>query len=147
MDEVALLHNYLVVGALLVAIGLVGFLTRRNIIVMFLSVEIVLQGVSLSLAAWSRYHNDWGGQALVLFIIAIAACEAAVALALVLVLARRRGTLDVAALQHLAEPGVAPHVDRRIPEETEQERQFPRLTPAGRLPEIPEEELLHRSRV
>ena len=61
---------------------MVGFLSRRNMIVMFLSAEIMLQGVSVSLVAWSRFHNDFGGQMLVLFIIAVAACEAAIALAL-----------------------------------------------------------------
>ncbi len=84
--EVALLDNYLLVGALLFGIGMVGFLSRRNIIVLFLSVEIMLQGVSLSLVAWSRFRNDFGGQTLVLFIIAVAACEAAVALALAVAL-------------------------------------------------------------
>ena len=58
MNEIALLHNYLIVGALLFGIGLIGFLTRRNMIVMFLSAEMVLQGVSLSLVAFSRFHND-----------------------------------------------------------------------------------------
>jgi multisubunit Na+/H+ antiporter MnhC subunit len=62
--EVALLDNYLIVGAMLFGIGMIGFLSRRNMIVMFLSVEIMLQGVSLSLVAWSRFHNDFGGQML-----------------------------------------------------------------------------------
>ena len=84
--ELALLNNYLIVGALLFGIGMVGFLSRRNMIVMFLSAEMMLQGVSLSLVAWSRFHNDFGGQMLVMFIIAVAACEAAIALALVLTL-------------------------------------------------------------
>ncbi|HYW79321.1 MAG TPA: NADH-quinone oxidoreductase subunit NuoK, partial [Thermoguttaceae bacterium] len=88
-SEVAILQNYLVVGALLFGIGVIGFLSRRNMIVMFLSAEMMLQGVSLSLVAWSRFHNDFGGQMLVIFIIAVAACEAAIALALVLMLVRR----------------------------------------------------------
>ena len=88
-NEIALLNNYLIVGALLFGIGLVGFLSRRNMIVMFLSAEMMLQGVSLSLVAWSRFHNDFGGQMLVIFIIAVAACEAAIALALVLMLFQR----------------------------------------------------------
>ena len=83
-NEIALLDNYLVVGALLFAIGMIGFLSRRNMIVMFLSAEIMLQGVSVSLVAWSRFHNDFGGQMLVIFIIAVAACEAALALAIIL---------------------------------------------------------------
>ena len=60
-QEYALLHNYLVVGALLFGIGLIGFLSRRNMIVMFLSAEMMLQGVSLSLVAWGRFYNDFGG--------------------------------------------------------------------------------------
>ena len=76
-QEIALLYDYLAVGALLFGVGLVGFLSRRNMIVMFLCVEMMLQGVSVSLVAWGRCHNDFGGQALVIFIIAVAACEAA----------------------------------------------------------------------
>src|SRR5947207_1027024 len=52
MNETALLQGYLIVGALLFGIGLVGFISRRNLIVMFLAVEMMLQGVSLSLVAW-----------------------------------------------------------------------------------------------
>ena len=101
--EIALLNNYLIVGAMLFGIGLIGFLSRRNMIVMFLSAEMMLQGVSLSLVAWSRFHNDFGGQMLVMFIIAVAACEAAIALALVLMLFQRSGKLDIAVWQELRE--------------------------------------------
>ena len=65
-NEIAILDNYLIVGALLFGIGMIGFLSRRNMIVMFLSAEIMLQGVSLSLVAWGRFHNDFGGQMLVI---------------------------------------------------------------------------------
>ncbi len=61
MSELALLQNYLIVGAFLFGIGAIGFVVRRNMIVMFLCAEMMLQGVSLSLVAWGRYHNDWGG--------------------------------------------------------------------------------------
>ena len=60
-------------------------------IVMFLAAEMMLQGVSVSFVAWSRFHNDWGGQILVIFILTVAACEAAIALALVLVLFHASG--------------------------------------------------------
>src|ERR671925_193210 len=96
MNEVGLLEDYLLVGALLFGLGLVGFFSRRNMIVMFLCAEMMLQGVSVSLVAWGRYHNDWGGQALVIFILTIAACEAGIALALVLMLFQRTGRLDIA---------------------------------------------------
>ena len=81
--EIHLLENYLLIGGLLFAIGLVGFLSRRNMIVMFLAAEMMLQGVSVSLVGWGRFHDDWGGQMLVIFILTVAACEAAIALALV----------------------------------------------------------------
>ena len=97
MNEAALLQNSLSVGAALFSIGLVGFFSRRNMIVMFLCAEMMLQGVSVSLVAWGRYHNDWGGQMLVIFILTVAACEAAIALALVLMLFQRRGGFDIAA--------------------------------------------------
>ena len=67
MSSLPMLHNALVVGAILFSLGLVGILTRRNLIVMFLCAEMMLQGVSVSLVAWSRYHGDWGGQMLVIF--------------------------------------------------------------------------------
>ena len=82
-ETVERLPDLLLVGALLFGIGMAGFLSRRNMIVMFLCVEMMLQGVSVSLVAWSRYHNDWGGQMLVIFILTVAACEAAIALAVV----------------------------------------------------------------
>ena len=67
--------------------------------------------------AWGRYHNDFGGQMLVLFIIAVAACEAAIALALILMLFRRRGSLDIAVWQDLREANQPPFVDRGLPED------------------------------
>jgi len=146
--EIALLNDYLIVGALLVGIGLIGFLSRRNMIVMFLSAEITLQGVSLSLVAWSRFHNDFGGQMLVLFIIAVAACEAAIALALVVALFRRRGNLDVAAWHMLREANQPPPRDKPPPEEpSDQAEPWPHLAPAGVQPETPSEETDYRPRV
>jgi len=146
--EVALLHNYLIVGALLFGIGLVGFLSRRNLIVMFLAVEMMLQGVSLSLVAWGRYYNDFGGQMLVLFIIAVAACEAAIALALIVMLYRRRNSLDVVLWHELREDNQPPVEEpplSQLPPEAKVE--WPRLVPAGRQPEIPPEETDYRHHV
>jgi len=147
MNEVALLYNYLAVGGALFALGLVGFLVRRNMIVMFLCAEMMLQGISLNLVAFGRYHNDWGGQMLVIFIITVAACEAAIAMALVLMLAQRAGKLDSAAWQDLREEGQPPYVDHKVPEEPVEEQDWPRLTPAGPAPRIDEQIVLHRPRV
>jgi NADH-quinone oxidoreductase subunit K len=147
MSEIAFLNNSLIVGALLFGIGLVGFLSRRNMIVMFLCAEMMLQGVSVSLVAWGRYHNNWGGQALVIFILTIAACEAAIALALVLMLFQRRGRLDIAAWHELREENLAPYADQEVLEEREPTRQWPKLTPSGIEPPKDEERLRHREHV
>src|SRR5215468_11252307 len=93
------LHHYLVVGAILFVLGMIGFLARRNLIVMFLCAEMMLQGVAINLCAFARYRGNLQGQAFVLFILTVAACEAGIALALVLVLYRSRHTLDVSAWQ------------------------------------------------
>jgi len=108
---------------------------------------MMLQGVSVSLVGWGRYHNDWGGQMLVVFIIAVAACEAGIALALVLLLASKSGGLDAAHWQGLREEGTEAYVDRRIPEEIQDEEIWPRLTPSGIEPKHDPDEELHRSRV
>ena len=147
-NEIALLNNYLIVGALLFGIGMIGFLSRRNMIVMFLSVEIMLQGVSVSLVAWSRFHNDFGGQMLVVFIIALAACESAIALALVVTLFDRRGKLDIADWQWLREANQPPFHDEPLPPEpADQSEPLPRLAPAGVQPEVRREETDYRPRV
>jgi len=138
--EIALLNHYLVVGALLFGIGIIGFLSRRNMIVMFLALELALQGVSLSLVAFSRLHNNFGGQILVVFIVAVAACEAAIALALVLMLFRSSGKLDVAAWHELREADQPPWEEPYVPDEPEPQPEWPRITPAGiEPPGVPEE--------
>jgi NADH-quinone oxidoreductase subunit K len=147
MNQLALLQNALVVGAVLFALGLVGILARRNLIVMFLSAELMLQGVSVSLVAWSRFHGDWGGQVLVIFVLTVAACEAAVALVLVLQAFARTGRLDAAAWQSLREDNLARAVDRELPAIDAVAPTFPRLTPAGVRPAADEDELLEREHV
>ena len=103
-------------------------------IVMFLAAEMMLQGVSVSLVAWGRYHNDWGGQVLVIFIIAIAACEAAIALVLVLMLFQRTGRLDVAAWQELREANQPAYVDEECRERSPIRRRNGRIAPRRRRP-------------
>ena len=86
--------EYLVVGAAMFAMGMTGFLARRNLIVMFLSTEVMLQGVVITAVAFARMHNNLDGQVYALFLLVIAAVEAGLALGLVVLLFRRRGTLD-----------------------------------------------------
>jgi NADH-quinone oxidoreductase subunit K len=147
MNEISLLYNTLAVGGILFALGLIGFLVRRNLIVMFLCAEMMLQGVSVSLVAFGRYHNDWGGQMLVIFMITIAACEAGIAMALILMLSQRARSLDSAAWQELREEGQPPFVDHEVPEERAEDRIWPELTPAGIQPRIDPDSQLHRPRV
>jgi NADH-quinone oxidoreductase subunit K len=148
MDELVLLEKYLVVGALLFGIGLIGFFSRRNMIVMFLAAEMMLQGVSISLVAWGRFHNDWGGQMLVIFILTVAACEAGIALALVLALYQRSGSLDIAFWHNLREENQAAHVDLEVPEVRESRQHvWPHLTPAGIEPPHDSKEGSHRTHV
>ncbi len=147
-DELALLNNYLVVGAILFGIGVIGFLSRRNMIVMFLAAEMMLQGISVSFIAWSRYHNDWGGQMFVVFIITVAACEAAIALALILMLFRASDNLDIAIWHHLREANQPAYVDEEIPEPpAEAGSTWPRLPPAGVAPEPDRDDIDFRRQV
>jgi NADH-quinone oxidoreductase subunit K len=134
------LHNYLIVGAILFALGLIGFLARRNLIIMFLCVEMMLQGVSINLAAFARYRGNLQGQAFILFIVTVAACEAAIALALILMLYRRQHSLDVSKWQELREPGEEPTEDVEPLPPAPRETPLPHLTPAGVEPERRPEE-------
>ena len=130
----ATLQAYLLVGAALFVMGMVGFMTRRNMILMFLSAEMMLQGVAINLTAFAKHRGDLGGQVLVLFILAVAACEAAIALALILMLYRRRRTLDVSAWQELREPDQDPIVDEEPLPPADGPMPFQPLTPAGAEP-------------
>jgi NADH-quinone oxidoreductase subunit K len=137
----------LIVGAMLFSIGLVGILARRNLIVMFLSAELMLQGVSVSLVSWSRHHGDWGGHVLVIFVLTVAACEAAIALVFVLQAFARTGRLDAAAWQSLRESNLPRVVDHALPANDTPVMEFPRLTPAGVEPAADEDGLLQREHV
>ena len=128
------LHSYLVVGAILFALGMVGFLTRRNLIVLFLSVEMMLQGVALNLVAFAKFRGDLGGQVLVLFLLAVAACEAAIALALILMLYKRRKSLDVSVWQELREPDQEPIEDEGTLPAASGPMEYEHLSPAGAEP-------------
>ncbi len=96
-----MLIPYLTVGAILFALGLVGFVTRRNLIVMFLCTELMFQGIVINLVAFGRYplygQPMLDGQVFSLFLLAVAASEAALGLALVVLLFRYKGTLDAGA--------------------------------------------------
>ncbi len=99
-----MLQKYLAVGAILFVIGLIGFVARRNLIIMFLCTELMFQGVALNFIAFGRHWMGdafFHGQAFVVFILVIAAAEASLALGLVVLLYRKRNTLDADAWSEL----------------------------------------------
>lgn len=89
------LEHYLTVSALLFALGLLGVILRRNLLIIFMSLELMLNAANLALVAFSRFNNRLDGQVMVFFIITVAAAEVAVGLALLVALYRRRQTAHV----------------------------------------------------
>ena len=102
MDEGSL-RVVLLVSAGIFAIGMVGFLTRRNMILMFLCTELMFQASAIAMIAFGRMHLNSEGQVFVIFILTVAAAEAALALGLVVLLYRRKPTLDAEAWAELKE--------------------------------------------
>ncbi len=100
MHEATLAH-YLFVAAAMFVIGVIGFLTRRNLIVMFLCTELMFLAAGIAAIAFGRFWLDYTGQSLVIFVVTVAAAEAAMALALVVLLFRKRETLSAEAWQEL----------------------------------------------
>lgn len=89
------LQWYLWLSALVFSIGVMGFLVRRNVIIMLISIELMLNGVNISLVAFSHYLQDPRGQILTFFVITVAAAEAAIGLALIIALFRNKETTYV----------------------------------------------------
>jgi len=101
----------LLVSAALFALGAIGFLTRRNLILMILSAEMMLHGVALSMVTFSKYHGNNEGQVFTIFILTVAACEAGLALALILSLYHRTKSLDMDLWSALREDDMPSPVD------------------------------------
>ena len=95
------LNHYLVVSALLFCLGFLGVITRRNLLVIFMGLELMLNAANLSLVAFSRFNANLNGQVMVFFTITVAAAEVAVGLALIVALYRKRGTAHVEDLTSL----------------------------------------------
>lgn len=89
------LQDYLVVSVLLFSLGLLGVIVRRNVLVIYMALELMLNAANLALVAFSRYNDNLDGQVIVFFIITVAASEVAVGLALIVALYRRRHTTHV----------------------------------------------------
>lgn len=95
------LEHYLFVSAALFCIGLLGVVTRRNLLIIYMSLELMLNAANLALVALSRFNNKLDGQMMVFFIITVAAAEVAVGLALIVALYRKRQTTHVEDLTSL----------------------------------------------
>jgi NADH-quinone oxidoreductase subunit K len=89
------LEHYLVVSALLFCLGLLGVIVRRNLLVIYMSLELMLNAANLALVAFSRFNGHLNGQVMVFFIITVAAAEVSVGLALIVALYRKRQTAHV----------------------------------------------------
>lgn len=89
------LNWYLALGAVLFIIGVIGVLIRRNAIVIFMCVELMLNGVNMTLIAFSSYFGEVTGQMFVMFVLAVAAAEAVVGLAIIIAIFRNNLTVDV----------------------------------------------------
>jgi len=96
------LSHYLILGALLFAISVVGiFLNRKNVIILLMAIEVMLLAVNLNFIAFSHYLNDIAGQVFVFFILTVAAAESAIGLAILVVLFRNIRTINVEDLDRL----------------------------------------------
>jgi len=90
------LNQFLLFAAVLFCIGVYGVLTRKNGVLVLMSIELILNSVNINLVAFAAYTGDIGGQVFALFIIAVAAAEVGVGLAIVLLIYRNRRSIDVA---------------------------------------------------
>jgi NADH-quinone oxidoreductase subunit K len=97
-----MLNGFLVVGALLFALGATGVLIRRNAIVMLMCIELMLQGANVTLAAFSRFLDDQAGFVLVVFSLTVAAAEVAIGLAILVALSRVNPVVNVDQLDSLS---------------------------------------------
>ncbi|HBF03399.1 MAG: NADH-quinone oxidoreductase subunit NuoK [Verrucomicrobiales bacterium] len=95
------LEHYLIVSALLFSLGMMGVILRRNLIVIYMGLELMLNAANLALVAFSRFNNSMDGQVMVFFVITVAAAEVAVGLALIVALYRKRQSTEVEDLTSL----------------------------------------------
>lgn len=95
------IHHYLILSALLFCLGLIGIAVRRNLLIMFMGIEVMMNAVNLSFVALARYFNVMDGQVVAIFVMAIAAVEAAIGLGIVIALFRNRRTVNTTELRTL----------------------------------------------
>ena len=89
-----MIQDYLILSIILFLIGILGVVTRRNVFVVFMSIELMLNAANLAFITFSRFHESMDGHVLAMMVMAVAAAEAALALAVVILLHKHRGKLD-----------------------------------------------------
>lgn len=135
-------NSFLGVGVVLFVLGAIGFVTRRNLILMMLSAELMLHGVSLNLLAFGRMYGRMEGQAFTVFVLTVAACEAGLSLSIILSLYQRRRSLDIELWSSLKEADVQAGLTVDEAPVEEPEMYFPSLTTAGAMPSIDDDSSL-----
>lgn len=95
------INNYIILSSLLFVIGLIGVLVKRNALVVFMSIELMLNSINLLFAAFSVYHNNAAGQIMVIFIMVVAAAEVAAGLAILVLTYRTNHSIDINLLNTL----------------------------------------------
>jgi len=138
------IERTLAVAAGLFILGAIGFLTRRNLILIFLSAELMMHGVGLTFVTFGRMHFSNEGQVMNVMSLTVAACEAGLALALILALFQVSRSLDVELWTDLREedlpnPVSADELTSVVPATAPE---FPKLTPAGRAPVLPKRQVV-----
>ncbi len=89
-----MIQDYLILSIILFCIGIIGVVSRRNVLIIFMSIELMLNAANLAFIAFSRFHQSMDGHVLAMMVMAVAAAEAALALAVVILLHKHKGKLD-----------------------------------------------------
>jgi NADH-quinone oxidoreductase subunit K len=95
------MEHFIILSFVLFCIGILGVLTRRNMIIVFLSIELMLNSVNILAVTFSKFHNDPGGQTFVFFVMIVAAAEVAVGLAMLVMIYKNTRSLDINSLKNL----------------------------------------------
>ena len=101
LESLYSLNGYILLASILFSIGIIGVLTRKNIIVLFMSIELMLNAVNLLLVAFSVHHGDPNGQVFVFFVMAVAAAEITIGLAILVMTYRNTGSISIDSLNKL----------------------------------------------
>lgn len=94
-------NHYVTISILLFTLGMIGVMVRRNLIILLMSLELMMNAVNLNLVAFSSHLGDWGGQIFVIFVITVAAGEAAIGLGIIVAVYRKRKAMEADALNRM----------------------------------------------